>query len=103
VLGRYWRYNYRFKGKQKTLALGPYPAVPIATARVRHRAARNLLSAGTDPSLWRRELRTAAAPDIANSVDPAHPVTSCSIEEIFGHIPAAASLSRPLNSQALGQ
>jgi len=89
--GRYWRYNYRFKGKQKTLALGPYPAVPIATARVRHRAAQNLLAAGTDPSLWRRELRTAAAADVANSVDPAHSPTSCSIEEIFGRIAGAAA------------
>jgi hypothetical protein len=24
--GRYWRYNYRFEGKQKTIALGVYPA-----------------------------------------------------------------------------
>ncbi len=22
--GRYWRFSYRFAGKQKTLALGPY-------------------------------------------------------------------------------
>lgn len=25
--GKYWRYNYRFAGKQKTLALGTYPEV----------------------------------------------------------------------------
>lgn len=62
--GRYWRYNYRFKGKQKrfkgkqkTLALGVYPDVPLEKARVRHQAARRLLAAGTDPSLRRRELR----------------------------------------------
>jgi len=30
--GRYWRYNYRFKGWQKTLALGP-----IQTFRLRRR------------------------------------------------------------------
>jgi hypothetical protein len=24
--GKYWRYNYRFDGKQKTLALGIYPS-----------------------------------------------------------------------------
>jgi hypothetical protein len=30
---RYWRYNYRFYGKQKTLALGIYPQVSIAKAR----------------------------------------------------------------------
>ena len=28
--GKYWRMNYRFGGKQKTLALGVYPAVIIS-------------------------------------------------------------------------
>jgi hypothetical protein len=27
--GRYWRYNYRFNGKQKTLAMGVYPDVTL--------------------------------------------------------------------------
>jgi len=62
--GRYWRYNYRFNGKQKTLALGVYPYVSLEIARARHRAARHLLAAGTDPSLMRRELRTAAVAEI---------------------------------------
>ena len=56
---KYWRLAYRFNGKQKTLALGIYPDVPLETARMRHRAARHLLAAGTDPSLRREELRTA--------------------------------------------
>lgn len=34
--GQYWRYNYRFDGKQKTLALGMYPDVPLEWARARH-------------------------------------------------------------------
>ena len=55
--GRYWRYNYRFKGKQKTLALGVYPDVPLEKARARHEKARRLLVAGIDPSLHRRALR----------------------------------------------
>jgi hypothetical protein len=25
--GKYWRYNYRFAGKRKTLALGVYPDI----------------------------------------------------------------------------
>jgi len=48
--GRYWRYNYRFNGKHKTLALGIYPDVPLAKARTRHLAARQLLAEGIDPS-----------------------------------------------------
>ena len=29
VTGKYWRLSYRFDGKQKTLALGVYPAVSL--------------------------------------------------------------------------
>jgi hypothetical protein len=32
--GKYWRLNYRFGGKQKTLALGVYNAVTLANAAV---------------------------------------------------------------------
>lgn len=55
--GRYWRYNYRYGGKQKTLSLGIYPDVPTARAQSWHRAARQLLAAGVDPSTRRRDLR----------------------------------------------
>jgi integrase len=47
--GRYWRYSYRFHGKQKTLALGIYPDVSLTKARARHQAAREALADGTDP------------------------------------------------------
>jgi Arm domain-containing DNA-binding protein len=47
--GRYWRYSYRFKGKQKTLALGIHPDVGLAKARARHREARQLLVDGARP------------------------------------------------------
>ncbi|MBK6673386.1 MAG: DUF4102 domain-containing protein [Proteobacteria bacterium] len=55
--GRYWHYHYRYGGKRKTLSLGTFPDVPIARARSRHLAARQLLAAGVDPSLSRVELR----------------------------------------------
>lgn len=48
--GWYWRYNYRFKGKHKTLALGAHPDIPLELARERHRIARSLLADGIDPS-----------------------------------------------------
>jgi Arm DNA-binding domain len=48
--GRYWRYNYRLQGKQKTLALGVYPDVSLAKARERHQEARRRLADGVDPS-----------------------------------------------------
>lgn len=52
--GRYWRYNYRFEGKYNTLALGTYPDVSLAKARVRHQLARQLLADGIDPSAVKR-------------------------------------------------
>lgn len=48
--GRYWRFDYRFLGKRKTLALGTYPDVLLATARARHQDARRELSQGIDPA-----------------------------------------------------
>ncbi|WP_296749118.1 diguanylate cyclase, partial [Thiobacillus sp.] len=47
---RYWRLDYRFDGKRKTLALGVYPEVTLAEARKRRRAAKALLAEGQDPS-----------------------------------------------------
>lgn len=53
---RYWRYQYRFDGTQKTLALGVYPYVSLQVARGRHRFARRLLADGIDPSTLKRTL-----------------------------------------------
>lgn len=47
---RYWRLNYRFDGKYRTLALGVYPDVGLADARAKRDAARKTLASGEDPS-----------------------------------------------------
>ncbi|WP_338150094.1 Arm DNA-binding domain-containing protein [Burkholderia multivorans] len=57
--GKYWRFKYRFAGKQKVLALGVYPNVTPAEARNQRDAARALLAAGVDPSEARKEERIA--------------------------------------------
>jgi integrase len=49
-----WRLAYRFDGKQKTLALGVYPAVGLAHARDGRDEARKLLAQGVDPSALRK-------------------------------------------------
>jgi integrase len=51
---RLWRFAYRFLGKQKVLALGPYPGTSLAEARRGRDAARSLLKDGKDPSTERR-------------------------------------------------
>ena len=33
--GKYWRFDYRFNGKRRTLALGVYPDVGLGEARQR--------------------------------------------------------------------
>ena len=53
---KHWRLAYRFNGKQKLLAGGPYPAVSLATARRWRETAKIDLAAGRDPS----EIRKAA-------------------------------------------
>ena len=45
-----WRMAYRFHGKQKTLALGSYPSVPLAEARKKREDAKKLVAVGVDPS-----------------------------------------------------
>jgi integrase len=51
---RLWRLQYRFDGKQKTLALGSYPEITLRVARERRDAAKSLLSEGVDPSAQRK-------------------------------------------------
>jgi integrase len=58
--GRYWRMQYRFGGKQKTLALGVYPTVTLADARQRREHSRRLLANGSDPGEMRKQAKQEA-------------------------------------------
>lgn len=51
---RYWRWKYRFGGKEKTLALGVYPEASLAAARAGCEQARRQLAEGRDPSQIKR-------------------------------------------------
>jgi len=55
-----WRHAFRFDGKQKLVALGAYPIVSLAEARVGRDANKSLLSKGVDPSVQRKIDRGAA-------------------------------------------
>src|SRR6516165_3568008 len=52
--GKLWRLAYRFAGKQKTLALGVYPAVSLKEARRLQDEAKKLLARSIDPSMQRK-------------------------------------------------
>lgn len=57
--GKWWRYTYRFNGKQKLMALGTYPDVSVEQARRWHQEARKLLAEGKDPMAERKAEREA--------------------------------------------
>ena len=67
--GKYWRMNYRFAGKQKTLAIGVYPAVTLAKARQRRDKARELLADGVDPSKAKQDEKQAQVVAAANTFE----------------------------------
>lgn len=54
-----WHWKYRFAGKEKRLALGPYPDVPIKKARASRDQARSMLDGGTDPLQARKDGKEA--------------------------------------------
>lgn len=60
-----WRMNYRFDGKQKTLALGTYPETSLSQARDKRDEARKKLAQEIDPGeqrkLEKQERRTSLA------------------------------------------
>jgi len=57
--GKYWRYKYRFQGKEKRLALGVYPRVTLKQARTARDDARRLLDKGNDPGQARKAEKAA--------------------------------------------
>ena len=79
--GKWWRFKYRYGGKEKRLSLGVYPDVPLAGhkdkttgewidgARDKRDKARQLLANGTDPGEHRKAVKAASAERAANSFE----------------------------------
>ncbi len=83
--GKWWRFKYRFEGKEKLLSLGVYPDVPLASqtkkneetgkpqktkgARELRDEARELLAQGIDPGANRKAQKSAKADRAANSFE----------------------------------
>jgi integrase len=64
---RYWRWAYRFAGKQKTLALGVFPEISLKEARKKHAEGREELAGGEDPSAVKKARRQALKRSADNS------------------------------------
>lgn len=67
--GKYWRYDYRFDGKRKTLAIGIYPDVPLKLARERKLEARKLVADGIDPNEMKKANKRSRQEACANSFE----------------------------------
>lgn len=57
--GKYWRFDYRFAGKRKTLALGIYPDLSLSNAREKREEARNQLANEIDPGAHKQQIKRA--------------------------------------------
>ena len=68
-VGKYFRFDYRYAGKRKTLALGVYPDVKLAEARKKRDEARKLLQNGVDPAQYRKETKAMQKQQAANSFE----------------------------------
>jgi integrase len=55
--GKWWRFKYRFGGKEKLISLGTYPEVSLAQARGRRDEARKQVADSIDPSQVRKALK----------------------------------------------
>ena len=62
-----WNLAYRFEGKQRKLAIGPFPRVSLKDARARRDEAKRMLDDGLDPSQQKRLAKIAAAAQQANT------------------------------------
>lgn len=67
--GKLWRYDYRFDGRRKTMALGQYPAVSLAEARQRREDVRKLLANGVDPASVKKAQKQAGEDRAADSFE----------------------------------
>jgi integrase len=57
--GKLWRFKYRFDGKEKLLALGPYPEISLAEARTKREEARTQIANGIDPGAVKKAMKLA--------------------------------------------
>ena len=68
---KHWRMNYRFDGRQKTLAFGSWPVVTLEEAREKCIKAKRLLKQDIDPGGVRKTIRPGrkkSAPDSFNVI-----------------------------------
>ncbi len=67
--GKWWRFKYRFGGKEKRLSLGVYPDISLKNARDRRDDARKLVANAVDPAEHRKAEKATNTEQAANSFE----------------------------------
>lgn len=67
--GKWWRYKFRFEGRELRISLGTYPDVGLKEARERHSAERKKLAEGVNPSASRKAEKESKAENNTNSFE----------------------------------
>jgi hypothetical protein len=67
--GKWWRFKYRFDGKEKLLTLGTYLEITLLEARHRRDDSRKLVANGVDPSAVKKAQKAAKSEGDANSFE----------------------------------
>jgi len=65
--GKLWRWSYRYEKRERLMALGKYPDVPLSLARERHAEGRRLLATGVDPMAEKKAKKNAEKAAVENS------------------------------------
>jgi len=56
---KWWRFRYRFDGREKLLSFGTYPEISLSDARTRRDEARRQVASGIDPGAVRKAMKQA--------------------------------------------
>ena len=67
--GKWWRFKYRYNGKEKTLSFGTHPEIKLSDARKLREEARTQVATGIDPAELRKAEKAAQAESCANSFE----------------------------------
>ena len=66
---KWWRFDYRFQNKRKTLSFGTYPDTSLKNAREKRDDARKLIASGIDPGAQRKAAKLTLNESVLNSFE----------------------------------
>ncbi len=64
---KYWRYKYRWQGREKALSLGVFPQISLSQARNQLIVARAQVRSGDDPAELRKQARRQEATELGTA------------------------------------